>query len=119
VLPAFLNFGCPGLLCNPGGPGIPFGNPALVFIDSVRVITVLCAALVVGTSLRASFAARVGPAQTARFYGLAAFALSAGTTEIVHLGDYASYRLFLNIVGAGLSLWGVCSFLRENNVVRQ
>lgn len=107
------DLGCPGLLCSPGGPSTPFGNPALVVIDSVRVVVMLCAALIVGTSLWASCANRVEAAQRGRFYGMSALALSVGTTETVHLGDYASYRLVLNMMGVGLSLWGVVSFIRE------
>lgn len=110
----YFDYGCPGLLCSPHGPDTPFGNPALVVIDSVRIVVILCAAAIVGTSLWASAANRVEAAQRGRFYGMCALALSVGTTETVHLGDYASYRLVLNIVGVGLSLWGVVSFLRES-----
>lgn len=112
LLGVYPEWGCPWL-CSPSGPTEPFGSPVLIAVDIVRVLVVLCALGVVVTSIVGSRRAPVLSPQAARFLGLSAFALSAASTELVHLGDYASYRLPLNMIGCGLCLWGNLHFLSE------
>ncbi len=107
----FLELGCPWL-CSPQGPGDPFGTPILIVVDVARIVVVVAALGVVVTSIVDALRRPVASPQAARFIGLSAFALSAATTELAHLGDFASFRLPLNIIGCGLCLWGNVHFLR-------
>lgn len=97
---------------SPDGPGTPWSGPVLWVVDTARVDTILLALVVVIGSMIA--ARRAGAAQSARFLALAAFALATGGTEIDHIGDDASPRLLLNVVGCGAGMYGVARFLQRH-----
>lgn len=106
---------CDTLLCAPDGPSSPFGDPYLLIIDSVRLGTIILAAVVVCLSVVAM--RRLDNPQGTRFLSLAVFALVACLTEIDHFGDYASYRLLLNVVACALGVYGTWHYLHDRDRV--
>lgn len=100
---------------GPDGPGTPFAGPLFWIIDTVRIATCLLAVVVVWQSMSAALDRTVRAHQTARFFALAAFALSAATTEIDHFGDAASPRLLLHIVGCAAALYGLTRFHQRHS----
>lgn len=86
---------------------VPFSSGWLIAWDSLRVL-VIAGGLVVTVAgvymtARTSMTSRM--ALTA---GLFCFITSAIGTEIQHLGDHATYRLFFNLLGvilAGGGMW--------------
>lgn len=100
------------LICAPDGPSTPFGTPALILYDTMRMICWIFAGFCAAYMPRAIMLAKL-PGQRVRFLGQALFAVVAVATEVDHFGDTANYRLVVNAVALGLCAWGLWSFFRE------
>lgn len=114
MLNIFPGGGCPvSWLCSPGGPNTPFRGPYFIVADSLRLLCLFGAAVVLLYTWGALMRCRTF-GQHARFVALALFVLSATGAEISHIGDYMSYRLFLNVTGTLFAAFGVYHFQRES-----
>lgn len=102
---------CPAL-CSPDGPSLPFGSVLLVFADSLRLFCVILGFVLLLLSPTA-IARCVTAGQHARFVSLAFAVMVSVLTEVEHLGDTPSYRLFFNVIMLLTGLYGVVSFTRE------
>lgn len=94
----------------PNGPDLPFGDPTLIILDSVRVAIISVGLITTLFIPLAMYRVRNSLGQLTRVAVLALFMLAAMGTEVSHFGDYAHWRLFLNIfatVGAGWGLWSL------------
>lgn len=99
-------------LCAPNGPGTPFGTPGLVWIDSLRVLTMLVGmAVIVWTPRLVMQAPAFG--QQCRLASQAMFCLIVIGTEVDHMGDYAHYRLYVSFVAVALMLYGLTRLNKE------
>lgn len=104
---------CNPLLCNPYGPGTPFGTWYLALFDSIRLVTI-------ATALALMFAIGVAWARSVprsgqrdRYLALASFLVVIIGTEIQNIGNIASYRLFISIFGITLAFRGLMRFRAE------
>lgn len=98
---------------SPEDPSTPFHGLGLFVLDSVRVLCALIAISVIVASFR--LALKTSPRQSARFLGLAILSLAVGVTEIEHLGDYASARMVLNVVGCMAAAYGLWAKPNDND----
>ena len=104
---------CNPLICSPTGPGLPFGTWYLVVFDSIRLVAILAAlALMFTIGVAWARSARHG-GQRDRYLALAFFMVVIIGTEIQNIGNMASYRLFLSVIGIGLALRGLIRFRSE------
>jgi hypothetical protein len=99
---------CPWL-CSAGGPSEPFSNLPIGIADSFRLLCFLLG-LVCLSLLPLGIAHAATRDHRMRFYALGAFILVAVTTEAVHMGDTASYRLVLNTLGCLATTYGLVKF---------
>lgn len=100
-------------LCAPGGPDHPFGTPYVAFLDSLRVLCWVGGLILICT-LPWFMAKATTIGQRVRFLGTALYAITVVGTELVHLGDYANYRLFVNLTAVIVSLYGLWEFLKRD-----
>lgn len=102
-------------LCSPDTPSTPFGSPLLDVFDTLRVICYLTTVVIVVYAV--VMATRTPyPTQRARLAALAGFSLITLGTEIEHLGDGASWRLFSTIVVTVLAVYGMWGMTRELDI---
>lgn len=108
MLPAETPLPC-FILCSPFGPGTPFQGP-MFWWDSLRVAAVVVGLLVV---ILTPYCIRVCDdwGQAARFTAFGAFCLSVIATEYSRLGDDASPRLAVNLLGVAAALAGAVKFV--------
>lgn len=99
--PTFTWFGGP-----PEGPSDPFGGPALVVYDTMRVLslTAVAVSIVFAIVLIARPYSAVG--QRIRFVSQAGLAVIAASVEIEHFGDYANFRLIFVLLVTVAAAWG-------------
>lgn len=90
----------------PQGPDMPFGSPLLIFLDTIRLLTVLASGFILVRCFRYLFVFPE-PHQRARFVALGLIVLSVAGTEFEHIGDFAHYRLALNFLGSLVAIWGL------------
>ena len=90
----------------PTGPGVPFGNPALVAYDSLRVLCFVAGA--VGVVFAAGMSRRRGGVigQRIRLICQVGLILYVLLTEMYRFGDYANLRLVLAVFVTVGSAWG-------------
>ena len=96
----------------PNGPDLPFGTTELIVLDSMRVLIFVLGTLVILMTPLAMFHTRTSIGQLTRIFSLALLVIVSITTEYAHLGDYANFRLFFNIVAAFGAAWGMWSLFR-------
>lgn len=92
----------------PQGPGMPFGDSTLIVLDTIRVIILSLGGSVLLATPYAMIRTRLTAGQSIRFGALALFLLAAMGTEFDHIGDYAHWRLVVNIfavIGAAYGMW--------------
>lgn len=105
--------GCNPIFCSPDGPHLPFGTWYLVIFDTVRLATIF-AALGMMVALGTAWARSVPHGgQRDRYMALAIFAVVIIGTEVENLGNIASYRLVLSVVGVVLAYRGLWRFRHE------
>lgn len=90
----------------------PFSTGWLVVWDSLRVLVIVGGLVVIGAGMRmvARTELRARMLLTAALF---CFVTSAVGTEIQHLGDHATYRLFFNLLGVLLAGGGMWRARRE------
>jgi len=104
---------CNPLLCSPTGPGTPFGTWYLALFDSIRIVAVLVAfGLMFVTGVAWARSVPHG-GQRDRYLALAIFAVVVIGTEIQNIGNVASYRLVLSLIGIVFALRGIVRFKHE------
>lgn len=92
----------------PGGPNTPWGNLAIAVLDTLRVIICIFAFMILGlTPSTIKRANTVG--QRSRLLGAGLYAIVAVLTEYNHIGDYANWRLVVNLVATACIAWGYWS----------
>lgn len=97
---------CPWLCGPPQGPSTPFGNPELVVYDSLRVVCITAAVIIVGVAVFV-VARRGRPiGQKVRYAASAGLAVIPVSVEIEHFGDYANWRLITALVALMAMAWG-------------
>lgn len=99
------------LLAAPSGPGTPFATITLVILDTARVAIIVLGLMAFITAPFAMAKAYL-PGQQIRLLVLALFVISAVGTELEHLGDYANWRLIINMLAVVGSAWGQWSFFK-------
>lgn len=104
-------------LCVPTEPGTPFGTPLLIALDSIRVGCVVLALVLTVWSLTMLVEADQ-PGQRWRLVGLALLAVAVMGTELSRLGDWAHYRLVLNVGGIVAGVVGLAVHRRYERTVR-
>lgn len=95
----------------PLGPGTPFGTPALIVFDCLRLAVIVLGLVNLGLKPWL-FRRCAAPGQMARMAALGMLSVVAMTIEIEHLGDYPNWRLFFALVAMIVNTWGNYSFLR-------
>jgi hypothetical protein len=100
------------LFAAPNGPDMPFGTPALIVLDSLRMLILVLGVFVILMTPACMIRSRLSGGQLMRFFSLGLFVVIAITTEYSHIGDYANFRLVLNIIAAITAAWGVWSLFR-------
>jgi hypothetical protein len=112
----FLLAACDPAFCSPTGPGLPFGTWYLALFDSLRLFTVL-GALALMLALGMAWARSVPHGgQRDRYLALAFFSVVIIGTEIENIGNVASYRLVLSILGLLFAFRGLLKFRHETPV---
>lgn len=107
---------CNPLVCSPTGPGTPFATWYLVAFDSVRLVAISAAlALMLAIGYAWARSVRHG-GQRDRYLALALFAVVIIGTEIQNIGNIASYRLLLSILGILFAFRGLMRFRAEQPV---
>jgi hypothetical protein len=104
---------CLPLICDPIGPGTPFGTWWLIIADVLRVASVIVAIWLlglIGAAWRRSFP---HGGQRDRYASLALFAFVAIATELNDLGDTPSYQLVLSTIAVVLAIRGLRRFDSE------
>ena len=98
-------------LVGPSGPNKPWGNDTLVVLDSLRLlIMILGVMILLSTPMIIHRATVLG--QKVRILGCSLFSLVAILTEYNHFGDYAHWRLAVNLIATVCTAWGYWSFQR-------
>jgi hypothetical protein len=84
----------------------PFSSPLLDLWDTLRAVIILLglAVFVFGTQMLIRTELRGRILLTAALF---AWNTASIGTEIQHLGDHVTYRLFMNLAGACLACWGM------------
>lgn len=104
---------CNPLVCDPTGPHDPFGSGILIVADSVRLLVVL-AALVLVFSIGMAWQRSVpGGGQRIRYMSLAMFAAVVIGTELENIGNTPSYRLVISAIGVICGIIGLWKFRKE------
>lgn len=116
MLPAETPLPC-FLLCSPAGPGTPFHGPMLWW-DTLRVLALVVGYLVVVVS---PFCVRHCEdwGQAMRFVAFGLFCASVIATEYSRIGDDASPRLAVNLLGVAAALAGAVKFLLDVRAARR
>ena len=104
---------CYPIFCNPRGPGLPFGTWQIAIFDTARLVTIL-AALVVMFALGMAWGRSLpGSGQRDRYLAMALFCVVVLGTELENIGNIASYRLVLSMVGLAYISRGLWRFRNE------
>ena len=90
----------------------PFGTPTLILLDSLRFVVIIGGFLLITSSVY-MMAKTILPARWLLTAGLIGFVVSAIGTEIEHLGDHPTYRLFANLFGVVVALLGTWRARKE------
>lgn len=93
----------------PLGPSTPFGTPLLILVDTLRVFVMVAGLGLAAVTPYAAFTRSMSRGQLIRFLSLALYAGAAAGTELAHLGDYAHWRLVVNVAAAILGVLGMSS----------
>lgn len=104
---------CNPLLCNPTGPHQPFGSVLLDVADSVRLLVIIGAFVLVFATGMAWQRSVPGGGQRLRYTALALFAAVAIGTEFENIGNLPSYRLIITAAGVICGTIGLWKFRRE------
>jgi hypothetical protein len=99
--PTFTWFGDP-----PQGPGVPFGNAALVVFDSMRLICLAFVAISVVFAIMLVARSDGAVGQRIRFASQAGLAILVASIEVEHFGDYANLRLIAVLLITLGAAWG-------------
>ena len=103
---------CPWLCSAPRVPGTPFDWPVFFVIDSLRLLLVVGAAVLIVISVWSVHRAVV-PGQKTRFAGAIGLYLIVAGTELDHLGDIPHWRFFVALASIPLLVWGHYRHLRH------
>lgn len=98
----------------PTGPDDPFGSYGLIIVDSIRVLIMGIGVLILTMTPAAVFRSQT-LGQKVRLGASALLTISVLGTEIAHLGDYAHWRLFVNVVAISFSAWGIWAMFKWEN----
>lgn len=106
---------CPPFWCSIYSPDVPFGPWPVWGFDLVRVVVFLLGSGgVILTYVALAEQAHGAPwGQQTRWLAGLLFTVSVLGTEIEHFGDYASWRLVVNLIAVTLNLGGLWSFLHH------
>lgn len=110
------------IISPPGGPNDPFGSLGLVILDSIRVLIIGLGVSVLVVTPLAMIRTRLTAGQSIRIGALALFLLGAIGTEYDHIGDYAHWRLLVNIfasVGATYGMWSLFNWESPAKIKRR
>lgn len=98
-------------LQEPEGPRTPFGAPDLSVYDSLRVVIfALTTFTIITTFIIIKNSVTLG--QVSRIVGATGLCIVSSLTELNHLGDYANWRLGLNLVFSVAISWGYWAAVR-------
>jgi len=103
---------CPWLCGAPTGPGTPFDWPVFFVVDSLRLLMVLGAAVLIVISIQAIMRSTT-PGQKTRFAGAIGLYVYVLGTEIDRLGDTPHWRFVVGLTAIPLLLWGYYRHLRH------
>jgi hypothetical protein len=112
MAPTMVPVSCAWLCGPPQGPSDPFGSPALIVYDTMRLICIALATIAVLLTGVYLLRRPTVPGQQARFLTSAGFAIVAVSVEVEHFGDYANWRLILVFICSAGAAWGNYSALR-------
>jgi hypothetical protein len=101
-----------GLLDAPDGPSTPFATPALILLDSIRVVIILVSIAYAVTVPTIAYRSDGAIGQTLRHLGSSLLALGAAITELEHMGDYANIRIALFFAAAVFMGWGLYAMFK-------
>lgn len=90
----------------------PFSTPLLWVLDSLRMATVVGAAALIVMAVPAAIRTRV-PGIVLLITALVCFSISAIGVDLDRLGQPPTYRLWTNLIGVGMSLYGLWTLWRE------
>jgi hypothetical protein len=99
--PTFTWFGQP-----PVGPHVPFGNPALIVFDSLRVLCFVAAAAAIILGLTLLYRPHGAIGQQVRLFSSTGLVVGAAMTEAYRFGDYANLRLIVAVICLLGQAWG-------------
>jgi hypothetical protein len=96
---------CPWLCTAPQGPDTPFAWPAYLVVDSLRVLIVVAAVVLIAATV---WTIHRSPArgQKLRFLGVVPLYLYVVQSELSHLGDQPHSRFITGLAGTAIMLWG-------------
>jgi hypothetical protein len=103
---------CPWLCAAPTGPSTPFAWPALLVVDTFRLLIAAAAAVLVVVSVWA-IRCSITQGQKCRFAFAALLALASLGTELDRIGDWPHWRFVVNLTGVALGLWGYYQHFRH------
>lgn len=98
-------------LNGPSGPDTPWGNPTLCVLDTLRLIIIVLGLLCLLDTPRLIYLSTV-LGQRIRILACTLFSIVAILTEYNHIGDYAHWRLAVNLIATVCMSWGYWSFQR-------
>ena len=101
------------MVCNPTGPHDPFGSPLLIVADSVRLLVIIAAFMLVFSIGMAWQRSVPGGGQRMRYMSLAMFAAVTVGTALDNIGSIPSYRLVISAIGVVCGIIGLWKFRKE------
>jgi hypothetical protein len=110
------------LFTPPEGPNLPFGNSALIILDTIRLLVISLGGTFLLFVPAAIIRTHRSGGQSLRIGATALFILGAIGTEYDHIGDYAHWRLVVNIfatVGATYGMWSLFNWELPAKVQRR
>jgi hypothetical protein len=90
----------------PQGPGVPFGNAALVVFDSMRLICLALVAVSVVFAILLIARSDGAIGQRIRLFSQAGLAILVASIVVEHFGDYANLRLIAILLVTLGAAWG-------------